>query len=399
MTYYLPGATAQLVEKQVRMCRNLGLLLDKYPPREAIQESKRKSEWLKEIASQDHIDGDLAKSAYDRWFEMIKKMEAQYFTSVLDWRMVIGLGGETVLETDLTLHHLYGIPFIPGSALKGLARAYAAGEDEEFYIQDNNAAGRPAPSQDTETDHERIQQIFGSQKHAGTVLFFDAMPLDGKVKFALDIMNAHYPNYYSEKKPPTNDQSPNPVTFLTVTDTRFTFALAPRRPENKADVEQAKKWLQKALQKYGVGGKTSAGYGRFTITPDGKAAPQLQAEQEQKLEGLSPAQPEKRPEAIARIRPNIPLPTKDQIIQGVVIAPTETLRQKAFLEGANTFLRYKSYETRDILIAISSEYSDAQNWKVGDTRNCQVMRVEELNDCVVLICKPVQSKFGDKKKR
>ena len=39
-------------------------------------------------------------------------------------RMVIGLGGENVLETGITLHHTYGTPLIPGTALKGLASHY-----------------------------------------------------------------------------------------------------------------------------------------------------------------------------------------------------------------------------------------------------------------------------------
>src|SRR5207302_10163433 len=39
-------------------------------------------------------------------------------------RMIIGLGDESVLETAITLHRTYGVPYIPGSALKGLAAAY-----------------------------------------------------------------------------------------------------------------------------------------------------------------------------------------------------------------------------------------------------------------------------------
>jgi len=61
---------------------------------------------------------------------MMSAIEATCFDVSLDWRIVIGLGGESVLETDITLHHLYGIPFIPGSALKGLTRAYVTGEIE-----------------------------------------------------------------------------------------------------------------------------------------------------------------------------------------------------------------------------------------------------------------------------
>src|SRR5258708_15721203 len=198
---------------------------------------------------------------------MTTAIGALHFRAITDWRMVVGLGGETVLETDLTLHHLYGIPYIPGSALKGLTRAYVTGE--------------VFPSKDIEHDNETVKRIFGSQEHAGTVIFFDAMPVDGKATFSLDIMNSHYPNYYGEKKLPTNDQNPNPVTFLTVINTTFMFALAPRNPQDQQyleDVEQAQERLKTALEKYGVGGKTTSGYGYFkAITARQEPAPPPQS--------------------------------------------------------------------------------------------------------------------------
>src|SRR2546421_4524687 len=254
MTYYLPDPIARLVANRMPKCKNLGLILDKFPPSNAIGGGKGKGDWFREIVPEEHVDFQLTEHAYNRWFALTSSEGTQRLSAVTDWHMVIGLGGETVLETDLTLHHVYGIPYIPGSALKGLTRAYAAGEKST------------PPSSKIENDSEQLKRIFGSQDHAGTVIFFDAMPKEGRVKFALDIMNPHYPKYYSEKKPPTNDQDPNPITFLTVTDTTFVFALAPRNPadpQHRADVNQAIEWLKEALEKYGVGGKTSAGYGYF----------------------------------------------------------------------------------------------------------------------------------------
>src|SRR6266436_8380914 len=183
MNYYLPLSTAQLLtEGQLKKCKNLGLILDKYAPETAIQKSEGKSIWLKEIAAGSYLDPRLTESVYKRWLNMIEAVGALYFSALTDWRMVVGLGGESVLETDLTLHHLYGIPYIPGSALKGLTRAFVTGEEY--------------PSRDIDQDNEIIRRIFGTQKEAGTVTFFDAMPIGGKATFVLDIMNSHYPNYY-----------------------------------------------------------------------------------------------------------------------------------------------------------------------------------------------------------
>jgi CRISPR type III-B/RAMP module RAMP protein Cmr6 len=344
--YYLPGDTAKLLTQgQLKKCKNLGLILDKYPPETAVQKSEDKSNWLREITSGNYIDAELTESAYRRWLNMTTAVGALHFSAVTDWRMVVGLGGETVLETDLTLHHLYGIPYIPGSALKGLTRAYVSGE--------------VFPSKDIEHDNETVKQIFGSQDRAGTVIFFDAMPVDGKATFALDIMNSHYPNYYGEKKPPTNDQNPNPVTFLTVTSTTFMFALAARDPRYTDDVNKAKDWLQKALEKYGVGGKTNAGYGYFKIQPP-------------------------------YVRPNIPNFSVGAEIRGVVIDERNEPFVAQFIQAgkASKGLRFQPFPPKGVLILIEATYEEAKNWKANNTSICQFIEEREEDGCTLLICKP-----------
>jgi CRISPR type III-B/RAMP module RAMP protein Cmr6 len=372
MNYYLPNATAQLLtEGQLKKCKNLGLILDKYAPETAIQKSEGKSIWLKEIASGSHLDPRLTESIYKRWLNMIEAVGALRFSAVTDWRMAVGLGGESVLETDLTLHHLYGIPYIPGSALKGLTRAYVTGE---VY-----------PSKDIEHDNETVKHIFGSQDRAGTVIFFDAMPVDGKATFALDIMNSHYPNYYGEKKPPTNDQNPNPVTFLTVTSTTFMFALATRDPRYIDDVNKAKDWLQKALEKYGVGGKTSAGYGYFKIQEEREQASVGQQSSQTTVTSTA-GQPSIPKEYV---RPPIPNFRVGQDITGSVVPATDDLRRRT-PSDTKAFLRYQSFALKDVVIIVSAE--EAQNWKPGETRICQFVREEEVEGCTVLVCQPRLSK-------
>ena len=220
--YNLPSDTSVLVNDHIARCKNLSLILDKYPPERVVANTRHKGPWLQDLIRGSHIDVTLAEAVYNRWRTMISVLDATSFDAVLDWRMVIGLGGESVLETALTLHHLYGLPCIPASALKGLTRAYLTGEIEEYK------------SDKEEKDNANVKRIFGSQKQAGSVLFFDALPTNGKVAFALDIINPHYPDYYGRTgKLPTNDQNPIPVTFLTVANTTFTFALAPRNASKK----------------------------------------------------------------------------------------------------------------------------------------------------------------------
>ena len=270
MEYYLPKGTQTIINKS-QLCCNLRLLLDKYVPQdvvnkdEAIDKKKvTKGNWLRKIVTSYEGDGALAKAAYHRWYSYTSALQATHFSETIDWRMVVGLGGNSILETDITLHHLYGLPIIPGSALKGLTRTYAAIEEEKVYIADFD--GRMRPSTAIETDHNDIRRIFGMQDRAGTVIFFDAFPKTGQASFVLDIMNLHYPDYYQKNAAPTNDQNPKLITFLAVHHTSYMFALALRQgvPEKyKEDLATAKIWLSKALAAYGVGGKTSAGYGYF----------------------------------------------------------------------------------------------------------------------------------------
>jgi len=375
--YNLPAVTATMLNDYVNQCKNLSLIMDKYPTQTVITETKNKGPWLQGLTQGNHIDLALTRAAYSRWYAMMSAMKATLFNASVDWRMVVGLGGETVLETDLTLHHLYGIPYIPGSALKGLTRAYVTGELEGYK------------SEKLDNDNEEVKRIFGSQERAGTVIFFDAMPVDGRATFALDIMNSHYPKYYGEKALPTNDQDPNPVTFLTVTNTTFMFALASRNPQDQQhleDVEQAQEWLKTALEKYGVGGKTSAGYGYFKEIHDGQeSASVAQSSQATSTPTSSPAQ-------LApgeRIRPNIPKFRERQEITGSVVAPTDELRQR-ISSDAKAFLRYQSFSTKDVLIVVNAE--EAQNWKPGETRICLFIREEVQNGCTVLVCQPRPSK-------
>lgn len=412
-SYYLPDETEKHLQSHANECKNLGLLLDKYIPISAFEKpdkndkNKGKAPWLARILEptnadkgkkqNKHIDVELAQRAYQRWLAMTKTVGSQRFKATLDWRMVIGLGGETVLETDLTLHHLYGIPYIPASALKGLTRAFAVAEEKQFYIPEDAPESERVPSIEIDNDHPDIKRIFGTQKKAGSVIFFDAMPVDigSKTTFELDIMNPHYPDYYRSKQnplPPTNDQSPNPVTFLTVVNTTFEFALAPRDPQktqHKSDVQLVSEILQKALQKYGVGGKTSAGYGYLRIVGEGEEAVKVAASSQATLTPTSASSAAQQPATVQRIRPNVPRFKEGQEITGSVVALTDELRRRAPAD-TKAYLRYQSFATKDVLMVVSAE--EAQNWKPGDTRICLFVREEEQDGCTVLVCQPRPSK-------
>jgi CRISPR-associated protein Cmr6 len=176
-----------------------------------------------------------------------------------DWRVIIGLGTDSVYETGITLHHIYGFPYITASAIKGIARSYIIGEK----FQKN---------EDLAFKNKEFCDIFGCTSKSyyktaqkGEITFFDAMPLTPP-QLKPDIMNVHYPDYYGTgNKPPTDTQSPRPILFLTVENTEFQFMLG-CEDEHKDLLKTAFLWLETALTQQGIGAKTAVGYGYMQPT-------------------------------------------------------------------------------------------------------------------------------------
>jgi CRISPR-associated protein Cmr6 len=177
----------------------------------------------------------------------------------------------------MTLHHIYGIPYIPESAIKGVTRHWAVLRLAEEYVKKgkNIEEAIEAVSKALEEGKELEElkeinlnpeitfqdliKIFGTQKEEGKVIFFDAYP-DESIELKIDIMNPHYPDYYGGDKPPADWQNPVPIKFLTVEKAKFLFYLASR---DKDLLTKAENLLKDALKNYGIGAKTSLGYGVF----------------------------------------------------------------------------------------------------------------------------------------
>lgn len=180
-------------------------------------------------------------------------------------RFVSGLGIANPLEVSLALQRIGGFPYVPGSSVKGAARAVAqelqGPEADAVRIAFGPSAEAPRGAH--------------AQPARGALVFFDALPEPG-YRLELDIMNPHHSAYYTGNEFPADWQSPTPVTFLAVgRGAVFSFALAVRRrqlangafepaPDADRRLEQAQDWLAAALER-GLGGKTSAGYGRFEV--------------------------------------------------------------------------------------------------------------------------------------
>lgn len=187
---------------------------------------------------------------------MIREWEASTV-----WRLAIHLSRPSPLENAaLCLHPIHGFPVLPGTGLKGLARAWATLND--------------VPGADRE-------RIFGPEQkplRSGSVIFHDAWPANSWPEIRIDIVNNHHPDYYSTRgeESPGDWEDPNPVYFLTLAPgSKFHFLLSLSSPclpvgsdserdaRSMHDLDLALSYLKRGLNELGAGAKTAAGYGYF----------------------------------------------------------------------------------------------------------------------------------------
>lgn len=104
---------------------HVGLAYDRYAPLEdgKIPDNKRDA-WLRDIASI-ALPVDY-KFAYERWKNTwtTGHRNARAVIVRLASRLLVGHGHSSPTEVGLTLHPTWGVPMIPGSALKGLLNHY-----------------------------------------------------------------------------------------------------------------------------------------------------------------------------------------------------------------------------------------------------------------------------------
>jgi CRISPR-associated protein Cmr6 len=202
---------------------------------------------------------DLYKAFYQRWSTDLNKSGARVATFKTTSPLAIGLGNESVLETAIALQRSYGVPYLPGSALKGLAATYA----------------RLMGGQEWQPGEQASQIVFGDTTSAGYITFLDALYKPDQKQteeypLRIDVITVHHGNYYkgpdAQKKiaPPADWDSPNPVSFLCARGSYLVALNADQNLDNRVRwLDAVFSLLAEALLVLGIGAKTSSGYGRM----------------------------------------------------------------------------------------------------------------------------------------
>ena len=192
---------------------------------------------------------DFYRLAFERWQRTTadqKRFAA--FDLNLAGRLYIGVVRDNALETGVTVSHTYGMPLIPGSAVKGLCRASAG------RWLDNPEARRWLFGNDPGEEETTAEM--------GGLIFHDAwwVPERGEKPFVAEVVTVHHRAYYGNegRDPATDFDSPIPAPQIAVRGS-FHFVIEGQPLWTRL----ARRLLEEGLQQHGIGGKRSSGYGRF----------------------------------------------------------------------------------------------------------------------------------------
>lgn len=211
--------------------------------------------------------------------------------------LVTGVGIEHPLENGFAFLNPYGVPYLPGSSIKGVLRSAA-----QALIQEG----------DSEWNHEWVTTLFGLESQCktdrpqrGALTFWDSIPGIAGGSLGMDVMTPHYSEYYQGKATPHDAGQPNPIVFMVIPpNSEFTFHITceqnylpePLKGESWKPLMDAA--FQHAFEWLGFGAKTAVGYGAMSI--DQKAQQRRQAEEKEK------AQQRKREEKLKQETTGLP---------------------------------------------------------------------------------------------
>ena len=202
----------------------------------------------------------------------------------LEGRLALNLADGLLQNAGICLDRLFGLPYIPGSAVKGVCRhaalaelkAAQAAERTRLFLLFRRVFGT-ADNDFDNGDLGPFRSLLGGlpKNQRGGITFLPAHPVDD-AKVVVDLTNVHYPVYYGGerkrgiqpgKSESLADEKPQPNPFPAVeSGARFAFLLVMNGMDEDPSLLMASDaWLKQALTIRGLGAKTASGYGWFSV--------------------------------------------------------------------------------------------------------------------------------------
>ena len=180
-----------------------------------------------------------------------------------------GLGNAHPLENGFAFLNPYGLPYLPGSGVKGVLRQSARELADHLW---GDVQG---------WTHEAITALFGktssgtdddSALQRGALMFWDVLPQIAGDALQVEVMTPHQAHYHQKGDSPHESGQPNPIHFLTVPpgskfvfhiqcDLPFLTRAAPALAQQDRGQQLLTAALTHAFEWLGFGAKTAVGYG------------------------------------------------------------------------------------------------------------------------------------------
>ena len=257
------GLQAPLAPNPTQM--HMGLWFERYfsgyePEFNQVSQEAR-SQWLRQfdIKTTGRSSDLQAKAEKIRQLALSQGGQVRQYESTGPF--VTGLGNPHPLENGFLWHPTLGVPYLPGSAAKGLVRALV------------ETAWQGADKDDV------LLRWFGSAdkddvpERSGAFIFMDALPLK-PCALVPEVMTPHMGKWYEKgasipqasNAQPGDWHSPVPVGYLTARNLHLQFAIVPRpgtgtQAQVQKELDMLWQALDAALQWLGAGGKTALGFG------------------------------------------------------------------------------------------------------------------------------------------
>ncbi|MEI8040272.1 MAG: type III-B CRISPR module RAMP protein Cmr6 [Verrucomicrobiota bacterium] len=312
MAILLPKDTKEALGADAKGCDSRSLLFDRFADPGAKEEPRKA--WFKRIT--DLKPHPVKYVSWSCWLGDggLGLSPNAILLAQLQSRLMVNMAGGVMENAGLCLDR-FGVPYIPGSAVKGCARRMAVhnlqelreikesadklshlltdlalvfgwGEQEWSFEKKegrfiSDFACAVGPDCWGQVSAQTRAQLPRTSHFAGTVSFLPAFPHHLPARdLDLDVITCHHPDYYSRRTDARGSQvmpqaldteDPNPVIFPAVAaGAVFAFAALPLRgvrdslsQSGRKLHEVARGWLIQGLETFGIGAKTAAGYGWF----------------------------------------------------------------------------------------------------------------------------------------
>lgn len=314
----------------------------------------------------------------------------------LEGRLAINLADSLIQNAGICLDRLFGLPYIPGSAVKGASRAAALEEitnapaaDRAGLLETFCLVFGTAENDFQKGDLREWKHLLPSHGDLrGAVCFLPAYPLN-EAKIVVDLTNVHYPTYYGGDKKRNisagleaslKEEKPQPNPFPVVeTGAQFAFCLV-QQSGNPELLAAAARWLAQALTIRGLGAKTASGYGWFSLKPQVLAEMEA-ASQKEAADAAARADAAR----LAEIAAQEEAARKSQLSPAALAAETLlALSDEQFAAFAKDIAAKSETEQRAFLTLLTTSKDKRERWKIWKKKK------PELTGPLTALCTQLQ---------